>query len=59
MKSEDGWFCSSNNEHLSQRMGSAGLERVRVEFNWASRGQALQPPISPGTRAHYGSMDQL
>lgn len=30
------------NEHLSQRMGAAGLERVRVEFNWATRAQALR-----------------
>jgi phosphatidyl-myo-inositol dimannoside synthase len=30
------------NDHLSQRMGAAGLERVRVEFNWATRAQALR-----------------
>jgi len=30
------------NEHLSRRMGSAGLGRLRVESNWASRGQALR-----------------
>jgi phosphatidyl-myo-inositol dimannoside synthase len=30
------------NEHLSRRMGAAGLERVRLEFNWATRAQALR-----------------
>ncbi|HEY6348994.1 MAG TPA: glycosyltransferase family 4 protein [Candidatus Angelobacter sp.] len=30
------------NEHLSRRMGVAGLERVRLEFNWATRAQALR-----------------
>lgn len=30
------------NEHLSKRMGAAGLERVRVEFNWATRAQVLR-----------------
>src|SRR5712664_122418 len=30
-----------NNEDLSKRMGAAGLERVRLEFNWNTRAQAL------------------
>lgn len=30
------------NEQLSQRMGAAGLERVRLEFNWATRAQSLR-----------------
>lgn len=30
------------NDELSKRMGAAGLERVRLEFNWASRAQALR-----------------
>lgn len=30
------------NEQLGQRMGAAGLERVRLEFNWATRAQSLR-----------------
>lgn len=30
------------NEQLSQRMGAAGLERVRTDFNWTTRAQALR-----------------
>jgi len=30
------------NEELSKRMGAAGLERVRLEFNWDTRAQALR-----------------
>lgn len=29
------------NDQLSQRMGAVGLERVRLEFNWSTRAQAL------------------
>lgn len=31
-----------NNEDLSRRMGAAGLERVRTEFNWSTRAQAFR-----------------
>lgn len=30
------------NDELSRRMGAAGLERVRLEFNWDTRAQALR-----------------
>jgi phosphatidylinositol alpha-1,6-mannosyltransferase len=30
------------NEELSRRLGAAGRERVRLEFNWASRAQVLR-----------------
>jgi phosphatidylinositol alpha-1,6-mannosyltransferase len=30
------------NEELSQRMGATGLDRVRTDFNWATRAQALR-----------------
>ncbi len=29
------------NEHLCGRMGAAGLDRVRTEFNWSTRADAL------------------
>jgi phosphatidylinositol alpha-1,6-mannosyltransferase len=29
------------NEHLCGRMGSAGLDRVRTEFNWSTRADAI------------------
>lgn len=30
------------NDELSQRMGAAGLERARTEFNWGTRAQAFR-----------------
>ena len=47
------------NEHLSKRMGAAGLERVRVEFNWPARAQALrQITADLVTRAKHASQSQ-
>jgi len=42
------------NDELSRRMGLAGMERVRVEFNWANSAQVLRQ-ISADLVARRGS----
>lgn len=47
------------NEQLSHRMGAAGLERVRLEFNWATRAQAFRQITSETImRAKHGIQAQ-